>query len=137
DSNWLGRVNTLGLIIRGPLREPLTINRVTLSPATAGTMLIERWRDWFERETWIGVSLFRVIGGRLGMNLPLPLLAASASVLAILMYWGLQRWRHWEFSPLVVTAIIATAWLVVDVRWQWNLLANAATSIARFAGKPL
>ena len=137
DSNWLGRINTVGLIIRGQMAQPLTIHRVVLSPATAGTVLMERWRDWFEREAWTGISLSRVIGGRPGMNLPLSLLATLAALLAILTYWGLQRWRKWAFSPLTIAAIVATAWLVVDLRWQWNLIANAAISIARFANKDL
>jgi hypothetical protein len=137
DSNWLGRINTLGLIIRGPLSQPVMINRVTFSPATASSVLIEHWRDWLERETWTGTSLSRVIGGRLGMSLPLPLFAMLAAALAILVYWGLQRWRRWGFSSLTVAAIVATAWLVVDLRWQWNVFANAGTSLARFAGRDL
>jgi len=137
DSNWLGRINTIGLIIRGPLNQPLTIQRVALSPATAGTVLMERWHDWFDRETWTGISLSRVIGGRPGMNLPLTLLAALAALLACLTYWGLQRWRHWAFSSLTIAAIVATGWLAVDLRWQWNLLENAAMSIAKYANKDL
>ncbi|MEP6702135.1 MAG: hypothetical protein ABJB04_04030 [Betaproteobacteria bacterium] len=137
DSNWLGRINTVGLIIRGPLKQPLTVQRVTLSPATAGTVLMERWRDWFDRESWTGISLSRVIGGRPGMNLPLTLLAALAVMFAILTYWGLQRWRGWMFSPLTIAAIVATGWLAVDLRWQWNLLANAVISVGKYAGKDL
>ena len=137
DSNWLGRINTVGLIIRGPLNQRLTIHRVALNPATAGTVLMERWRDWFDRESWTGISLSRVIGGRPGMNLPLTLLAALAAILACLTYWGLQRWRGWVFSPLTIAAIVATGWLVVDMRWQWNLLANAAVSVDKYANKDL
>jgi hypothetical protein len=137
DSNWLGRINTVGLIIRGQLAQPLTIHRVVLSPATAGTVVMDRWRDWFEREAWTGISLSRVIGGRPGMNLPLSLLAGLAAFLAIVTYWGLQRWRTWAFSPLTIAAIVATAWLVVDLRWQWNLFENAAISMGRFANKDL
>ena len=137
DSNWLGRINTVGLIVRGQLNQPLTIHRVGLSPANAGTVLMERWRDWFEREAWTGISLSRVIGGRPGMNLPLTLLAALAALLAIVTYWGLQLWRKWTFSSLTVAAIVATAWLVVDLRWQWNLIENAAISVGRFANKEL
>jgi hypothetical protein len=137
DSNWLGRINSVGLIIRSPLKQRLTIHRVTLSPATAGTVLMERWHDWFDREAWTGISLSRVIGGRPGMNLPLTLLSALAALFGCLTYWGLQRWRKWTFSPLTVAAIVATGWLIVDLRWQWNLLANAAISVDKYANKDL
>src|SRR6185295_20149661 len=50
---------------------------------------------------------------------------------------GLQRWRRWAFSPLTIAAIVATGWLVVDMRWQWNLLANAAVSVDKYANKDL
>jgi hypothetical protein len=137
DSNWLGRINTVGLIIHSALPNPVTINRVALSPATASTLLRERWDDWTEREAWTGVSLSRVIGGRPGMNLPLTLLAAAACVLGCLLYLGLRRWKRWEFSALTLAAIVATGWVVVDLRWQWNLLANAAQSVTKFAGADL
>jgi len=137
DSNWLGRINTVGLIIHSPLANPVTINRVALSPATASTVFLERWRDWGEREAWTGISLSRIIGGRPGMNLPLSLLAVSACVLGCLIYLGLRRWKRWEFSALTLVAIVATGWAVVDLRWQWNLLANAAQSVGKFANSDL
>jgi hypothetical protein len=137
DSNWLGRINTIGLIIRGSLNQPVSVNRVALSPATAGTVLMERWRDWFDRESWTGISLSRVIGGRPGMNLPLSLLAGVAALLGCLAYWGLQRWRGWQISALTIAAIIGTGWLVLDMRWQWNLIANAAISVNKYANHDL
>lgn len=137
DSNWLGRINTVGLIVRGALPQPLTIHRVALRPATVATILGERLRDWMNPEVWTGISLFRVVGGRAGMDLPLPLLVLAAIALATLIYLGLRRWRHWPFSVLTLAAIMMTGWLAVDLRWQWNLLANAATAWTAFAGKDL
>jgi len=137
DSNWLGRISALGLIIHSPLANPVTIRRVELSPASASTVLLERWRDWTERESWTGISLFRVIGGRAGMNLPLTLLSAIACLVACMCYWAIRRLRKWVFSALTLAAIIATGWAVVDLRWQWNIVANAGTSLAKFGGNDL
>jgi hypothetical protein len=58
-------------------------------------------------------------------------------VLGCLIYLGLRRWKRWEFSALTLVAIVATGWAVVDLRWQWNLLANAAQSVAKFADSDL
>ena len=137
DSNWLGRVHTIGLIVRGALVQPLTISGVTLKPASAGAVLAERWRDWFDRETWTGISLSRVVGGRAGMAMPLPLLAGLAAAIAIMIYLALRRWRHWPLSALTVAAIVASGWLVLDMRWQWNLTLDVVEAWSRFAGKDL
>jgi len=67
------------------------------------------------------------------MNLPPTLLALAACALGCLFYLGVRRWRRWQFSALTLAAIVATGWLVVDLRWQWNLIANAAQSVSRFA----
>jgi hypothetical protein len=137
DSNWLGRISVMGLIIRGQLPQPVTVHRIALSSASAHTVLLERWRDWFDREAWTGISLSRVIGGRPGMSVPLSLLAGAAMILAALAYWALQRWRRWTVSPLALAAIVMTGWLVLDARWQWNLSANAAASTAKYGNKDL
>ncbi len=137
DSNWLGRVHTIGLIVRGTLPRPLTVNGIALKPASAGSLLAERWRDWFDRETWTGISLSRIVGGRAGMDLPLPLLAGLAVALSCLGYLALRRWRRWPISALTIAAILATGWLVLDMRWQWNLALDAMDAWNTFAGKDL
>jgi hypothetical protein len=137
DSNWLGRVHTVGLIVRGALAQPLTINGLALKPASAAAMLAERWHDWVDWETWTGVSLSRIVGGRAGMNLPLPLLTGLAVALACGGYWGLGRWRRWPSSALTIAAILLSGWLVLDMRWQWNLGLDALASWNNFAGKDL
>lgn len=137
DSNWLGRISTVGLIVRGSLPQPLTINQLALRPASAAAVFGERLGDWFTRETWTGVSLFRIVGGRSGMGLPMPLLVLASMALAMVLYALLRRWRHWTVSSLTVAAMVIAAWLSVDLRWQWNLLANAAATWASYAGKDL
>jgi len=137
DSNWLGRVHTVGLIIRGTLPQPLTINGVALKPATAGAVLAERWRDWIDRESWTGISLTRIVGGRAGMDLPLPLLTGLAALLGCGVYWALRRWRGWPFSALTLAAILMAGWLALDMRWQWNLLLDMFAATGNFAGKDL
>jgi hypothetical protein len=137
DSNWLGRVQAVGLIVRGALAQPLTISGLTLKPASAATMLAARWRDWVDQEAWSGISLSRIVGGRSGMDLPLPLLAGLAAMLACGGYWGLCRWRGWPSSALTIGAILMSGWLVLDLRWQWNLGLDVIASSNSFAGKDL
>jgi hypothetical protein len=137
DSNWLGRVHTVGLIVRSALAQPLTISSIALQPASAATILGARWRDWVDQETWTGISLSRVVGGRSGMDLPLPLLAGLAATLGCGAYWGLRRWRGWASSALTLGAVLMSGWLVLDLRWQWNLGLDVIASMNSFAGKDL
>jgi hypothetical protein len=137
DSNWLGRVQTVGLIFRGPLAQPLTLTSLAFQPATAATLLAARWRDWAEQEVWTGISLSRIVGGRAGMDVPLSLFAGLGAVLASGGYWAWCRWRRRRASALTVAAILMSGWLVLDMRWQWNLGLNALASLDHFAGKDL
>lgn len=137
DSNWLGRVYTIGLVVRANLAQPLTIKSIAFKPATAASILAERWHDWFDPEGWSGISLSRIIGGRAGMDLPLPLLTGLATALAGGLYWGLRRWRRWAPSALTIAAIVMPGWLLLDLRWQWNLGVDTLTSWNNFAGQEL
>ena len=71
------------------------------------------------------------------MGLPMPLLVFASMALALLLYALLRRWRHWALSSLAVAAIVVSGWLSVDLRWQWNLLANAALAWTSYGGKDL
>lgn len=137
DSNWLGHVHTIGLIVQGAMLQPMIVTGLALKPGSAADILSERWRDWIARETWTGVSLSRIVGGRAGMDLPLPLLAGLAVALATGGYWALRRWRRWPTSALTVAAIVMSGWLVLDLRWQWNLGLDAMASADKFSGKDL
>ena len=137
DSNWLGRIHTIGLILRGTLPAPLTINGLAVKSASAASILAERWRDWTDQETWSGVSLTRIIGGRTGTELPLPLITALSAALACAGYFALRRWRKWQGSALTIAAIVLSGWMVLDVRWQVNLFSDAAASWSDFAGRDL
>ena len=137
DTNWLGRIHTVGIVMRGTLPAPVTINGIALKPASASSVLAERWRDWTDNEAWSGISLSRIIGGRTGMELPLPLIIGMGAVLACLAYFALRRWRRWPLSALTIAAIVMSGWLALDLRWQWNLASNAITSWTDFAGRDL
>ena len=137
DSNWLGRIHMIGLILRGNLPAPVAIKTLSVKPASAATVLAERWRDWTGQESWSGVSLSRIIGGRSGMDFPLPLLIGLAAALGCVGYLALRRWKRWTMSVLTIAAIVMSGWLVLDLRWQWNIASNAISSLNDFAGRDL
>ncbi len=134
--NWLGRISGIALAIRAPLTQPMTVSRVTAKPMGALDLLRDRAREWLAYESWTGTSINVVAGGAGIQDLPLPPLLAAAALLAMLASLLLlfRSPRRWSF-PLAVGAIFAAAWLVADLRWQWNLARQVADTRARYAGK--
>ena len=133
---WLGRINGIALVIRTPLAQPVSVSRVTAKPMGALDLLRDRAREWLAYEPWTGTSINVVAGGAGVQDLPLPPLLAVAAVLAMLASLLLLRRspRRWAF-PLAVGAIFVAAWLVADLRWQWNLARQVADTRSRYAGK--
>lgn len=135
---WIGNIQGLALAMKGPVAEPVRIRGVVAKPLSAPEVLRERWREWFAFEGWTGTSINTVTGGADLQDLPLPLLLASAVAIATLIVVGLRRVRP-GIVPLsafgALAAFVLIAWLILDVRWTWNLVRQVDSTAERFAGK--
>lgn len=135
---WLGRIEGLALAIRGPVAEPIRIRGVTVKPHDAREIALERWREWTAFEGWTGASINTITGGADLQDLPLPMLLACATLIAALAAAALHRWRPaaWSWGLLgALAACAAAAWIVLDVRWTWNLVRQVRSDAATFASK--
>jgi len=138
DPNWVGTIRGLALVLRGPLARPVLVRGVTAKTMTPREILGDRVREWLAFEAWNGTSINSVTGGADVQELPLPALLAAIVLLASLIYAALSRWvpgRVGPFRPQVVGYVFVAAWLLLDTRWQWNLVRQAAASYDRYAGK--
>jgi hypothetical protein len=133
---WLGRIDGIALVIRTPLAQPMSVRRVSANPLGAMDLLRDRAGEWLAFEPWMGTSINVVAGGAGVQDVPLPPFLAVAALLAMLGSLLLMRRspRYWSF-PLAVGAIFVAAWLVSDIRWQWNLARQVAATRAQYAGK--
>ena len=135
---WIGHVEGLALAVRGQIAEPIRIRGVTVRPLDAPEVVRERLREWFAFEGWTGVSINTVTGGADLQDLPLPLLLAAAVGIATLLVAALWRWRPTLF-PLGIAGSLAAfalgAWLLLDLRWTWNLARQVAATAAQYAFK--
>ncbi len=133
---WIGHIEGLALAIRGPLVEPIRIRGVTVRPHDAAEVAKDRFREWFAFEGWTGTSINTVTGGADLQDLPLPLLLAAAAGLAALFVAALRRWKPALF-PLGVVGSLAVfalgAWLLLDLRWTWNLARQVQSTAGDFA----
>lgn len=138
EPNWIGRVDGLALVLRGPFTAPIILRGAVARPMTPAQVLGDRLREWLAFEPWNGASINNLTGGADTQDLPLPVLVAAVAGLAALAYVALARWRPRVLGPtvgVVCAAFFVGAWLVVDARWQWNLLRQVNITRAQYAGK--
>jgi hypothetical protein len=135
---WLGNITFLGLLIRGPLPEPLQIVAVRAKPMGAIETLRDRFREWTTHENVSGTSINIVAGGSDVQSLPLPFLLGGAILLAAAALWGLRRFRHRLTATALagsVAVMFVASWLILDARWMVNLAGETRGAIQQFAGK--
>jgi hypothetical protein len=138
DTNWIGPLNGIALALRLPTPEQVRITGVTLDPMTLSSQLAGRLRDWTTFEPWSGASINTVVGGADLQELPLPVLLGLAVLIAVGATVALARWRpQWIGAglPLALAAVFIAAWILLDVRWQWNLARQVAVTAQKYAGK--
>ena len=135
---WLGNIQGLALAMKGPVAEPVRIRGVMAKPLSAPEVLRDRWREWLAFEGWTGTSINTVTGGADLQDLPLPLLLAIAIGIATLVVVGVKRVRPGAMPMTVfgaLAAFVLIAWLLLDLRWTWNLVRQVDATADRFAGK--
>ena len=138
EAQWIGRVNGIALGILGNLPQPMIVRGVQAKPMGAGEVLSDRAHEWLAFEPWTGTSINTVTGGTDFQELPLPLLLAAAIALATLALALVRHVRPIWLSAPVGTALIAYfigAWLLLDMRWTWNLMRQTQSTSERYSGK--
>ncbi|MDQ2961917.1 MAG: hypothetical protein M3R31_01985 [Pseudomonadota bacterium] len=138
DRGWLGRVGGLALVLQGSFTEPIVLHGAAAKPMGAGQVLGDRLREWFAFEPWNGTSINTLTGGADSQDMPLPVLLAAIACVAALAYAGLAWWKRDFFGPVLgisVAGVFVIAWLIIDARWEWNLLRQVRSTHAQYAGK--
>lgn len=135
---WIGSIEGLALAMKGPIAEPVRIRGIVAKPLSALQVLQDRAREWLAFEGWHGTSINTVTGGADLQDLPLPVLLAAAVALATLAVAALRRFRPAAMTIPAFTALAAfalAAWLLLDLRWTWNLVRQVDATAERFGGK--
>jgi hypothetical protein len=135
---WIGHVTGLALAIRGTLAQPAVIHGVTAKPMGVIGIARDRLHDWLAFERWNGASINTIAGGADYQPLPLPLLLALVVGLSGLAVVALRRLRPGAFTvplPAIMAAFFLAGWLLLDMRWSWNLIRQERETATRYAGK--
>jgi hypothetical protein len=136
EPGWLGRITGIALGIRTPVPQAVVFHGVTAKPMGALEMLGDRAREWVRFEGWTGTSMSTITGGATVQDLPLPFLLAMAALLAAALSFALLRKApHPSPIPIVVGTIFIAAWVLSDLRWEWNLARQALATREQYGGK--
>jgi hypothetical protein len=137
NPSWKGTIIQLGIVLRRNLPGPVVVERLTLRPASAGTLLSAVWSDWTAVEGWSSHSANFTVGGATGQAVrPAPASAAWAGLaLACYGLWVALRRKPWSWG--VAAAIFLVAWLALDARWQLDLWRQLVQTQERYGGKSL
>ena len=139
-AKWIGRIKGLALAVRHPLPQPMRVRGVVAKSMGAAEVLGDRGREWLAFEGWTGTSINTVTGGADIQDLPLPALLAAATVLACALAMALQHWRPGYFGVrfgFVLIGAFLAGWLILDVRWTWNLVRQAAATVEQYGGRTM
>ena len=137
EPGWQGRIAGIGLAVRGPLPQPLVIHHLELRPVVPTLGALLRWmvEDWTTFEDWSQRSINYVSGA--------PLNALFPPVVMVALWIGFSAALHALFSPprrapgalLPYAALFLLGWLMLDLRWQWDLGQRLMQTARDFAGK--
>ena len=131
---WVGRVKGVALFIEPVAGSPIRLQRLVMKPLTASNVLADRMDEWLALETWTGTSLNGIAGGADVQALPLPLFAATTAAVAWLLWWVMAGRPDRRAGGAAALILFACTWILLDIRWTWNLARQVAQTAARFQG---
>jgi hypothetical protein len=135
---WIGHITGLALAIHGTLVQPVVIRGVTAKPMGVIGIARDRLHDWFTFERWNGASINTIAGGEDYQPLPLPILLALVVGLSSIAVVAVRHFRPAAFTlplPAILTAFFLAGWLLLDMRWGFNLIRQERDTATRYAGK--
>lgn len=137
NAEWRGEIVSAALGVKNPTAQPVLIGEVRLRPVDVAAVLTDLLSDWMYTGGWDGRSINVAFGGREEQPMYLPLLSFIAAALAagIAAITHRRRGRRASVAWLVVPFI--ASWMLLDLRWQRELMVQARATHDAFAGKTL
>lgn len=137
---WSGRIGQVGLLLPGPLAEPVLVESISLAPAQGGcgSTLKALASAWQHREPWSQRSINFSLSGEprvLGFS-PVMIVALWIAV-AALINWLACRACGSSARLSGTLALLLIGWLALDLRWQGQLWERLTDTHQRYAGLDL
>jgi hypothetical protein len=131
---WQGIITEIGLLLKEDKGKAVEFTALRIAPLTLDQQLQILWQDWRETSTWSQKSINHTwMGDEIAM-VPLPLVMAGWLLATAVTALILLRIMPSPAIAIVVCAI--AAWLVLDIRWTNNRLAQAGSTMAYYRSTP-
>ncbi|MBE2294629.1 MAG: hypothetical protein IAF00_06740 [Phycisphaerales bacterium] len=133
--HWRGRIAALGLIVSGPLPQPLVLDQFELRPMplSASDLFALALKEWKVFEGWSQRSINYTSGAPLDALFPPVLVVALWVAMSAVLYALFDPPRRRQWMPYA--ALFCLGWLVLDLRWQEDLQQRLVQSREHFADK--
>ena len=136
---WDGEIAGLELVVGGTAAVGVRLKRLTLS-APGATLSVRHAIAEFTRvfNRAASISAIDLSDARRPRHLPLTLVAVAVCVLALFWFVVLCRLTGRPPGPLlpVLGGVLLLGWLLLDMRWQWELSVHAGRVWDDYAGQP-
>ena len=121
NPNWRGEILRVGFIVQGPLGAPVVFRELGLVgiDQSLGNLVTRVARQWTHFSGWDGGAVNFYLGAERSERRLTPLVFTTLWVLfTALVYFA---WRG-ERRRWVIAAVVLGGWLLLDLRWQLDLL---------------
>lgn len=137
---WSGRIGQVGLLLQGPLAEPVLVASLSLAPAQGGcSSALQAFAGaWDHREAWSQRSINFSLSKEprvLGLS-PVMIVALWVGV-AALINWLLCRGCGKRARLISTAVLLLVGWLALDLRWQGQLWERLSDTHQRYSGLDL
>lgn len=132
---WAGQILDFGIVINGSATKTIHIHSMQLVAPSALGWLQELWANATSFEGFHGYSINFIHGGAsIAWPLGLPLIAVWIILAELLLIgWQWLNNKTWQFWPLAL--VFLTGWLLLDARWQLDLLRQYTLTQYQYAGQ--
>jgi hypothetical protein len=133
---WRGSISRVGIMIQGPLREPVRIEGLQIEPRSAAFSMEDALSlavaGWFRADPWNGASInflgFTPEGERFT-----PVIWAAIWVVVAIAIFLMLAWRSGGVKSVaaIAAAMGLVGWFVLDLRWQLQLVDNISRGLEK------
>ena len=137
NGEWSGKVAGLALAFKLKPNTGLVFQSATLLPDTGRSIIAQVISEWLDPERWNMRSVNYIFGAAPNPRITMLPAIVFVAALAGVIYIALARRKGLAASVAVGVGLAVGAWMVVDAKWQFNLLANLYETNETYAGKTL
>jgi hypothetical protein len=137
NADWRDEIAFVAVGIKGAMKEPWSLRAFRLEPLGTAGIAADIVQGWTSLERWDGRSINVLFGGREEQRAWLPPLAFAASAIVALAAWLYARRRARRAAATLLALPFLLGWLVLDLRWQANLVEQAGLTWDAYGGRDL